>query len=190
MSKMNEILASLLLTISPVMGEIASRQVIAEFGVEKSKVSISQLQTPSRKASVGVRTLRYPEGFERFRVTVYRGVRKPLRLSSDQRNFRTRLIGAYNEPINFGGSLVLTGIGCGAGCIFYTALDKSSGTALDFPLGGEENIYLQLKTRRDSALLWATWGSQYTGGCFNQPWVLDARGFSPLTRPTRKRCAV
>lgn len=133
--------------------------------------------------------LAFNTGFGNYPASRYTGAPKPLQLTPDQRTFRTRLGDAYRSPINFGGSLTVTAIGCGGACVFYYALDKSSGKALRFPLGGEGNMYLQLSYRADSALVWARWGGGIGGGdCMAQPWVLGADGFSAQSAARSIQC--
>lgn len=133
--------------------------------------------------------LTFNSGFANYPASRYTGAAKPLDLSPDQRTFRTRLGDAYGRPVNFGGSLTMTVIGCGTGCVTYYALDKSSGKVLSFPLGGEGNMYLQLSHRPDSALVWARWGGGTGGGdCMAQPWVLGAGGFTAQSAARPIQC--
>lgn len=128
--------------------------------------------------------------FEEFTVPSFNGSAKPLRMTSDQRYYRTRLMEAYASPPDYGGSLVIAQIGCGTGCRTVYALDKSSGKVIDFPLGGEANMYLWIRYREDSSLIWATWEDSYPSDCKAQPWNLGASGFVPLSEPVGINCDV
>lgn len=120
----------------------------------------------------------FGEGFDNYKVDVYRGAAAPLSLTTDQRTLATRLREAYTQPIDFGGSLAISQIGCGTGCTFAYALDKSSGRVYDFPVGGEEYQYLTIRTRSNSALAWAGWQSNFDPKeCRGQAWILDRSGF-------------
>ena len=122
--------------------------------------------------------LSFDQGFQTYPAEIYRGPTAPLRLSPRQKAFVTRMEEAYLEPVNFGGSLVLLQFGCGTGCTFAYALDKSSGVVIDFPIGGEDYQYLSISTRADSALVWAGWQSSFDPKeCRAQAWVLGKRGF-------------
>ena len=107
--------------------------------------------------------------------------------------FRTRLKDMYEEPVDYGGSLVVVGIGCGTECVRYTMLDKSSGRDIAFPLGGESNLQLNLNYRKDSSLIVAEWIEQddvtVERTCFTQRWNLTSQGFVPLNEKSVKRCS-
>lgn len=59
--------------------------------------------------------------------------RVPLRLSADDRLFRTRLRNAYKEPVNFAGKYVVTVWGCGTECLVGAALNVTTGRVSFFP---------------------------------------------------------
>jgi hypothetical protein len=133
----------------------------------------------------------FGEGFERFPADIYQGPSAPLRLSSGQKMFVTRIKEAYPSEVDFGGSLVMLQIGCGTGCTFAYALDKSSGTVLDFPVGGEDYQYLTIRTRENSALAWAGWQSSFDPKeCRAQAWVLGKNGFQEQVNEHVIDCAV
>jgi hypothetical protein len=135
-------------------------------------------------------SLPFGDGYDRFHVGKFRGRPAPLRLSEDQKYYVTRMKDAYRQPVNFGGSLVLLQFGCGTGCTFAYALDKSSGFVLNFPIGGEEYQAMQLHAQDDSALVWASW---YTDAgweaCLGQAWSLGAEGFNQESPVIKIDCA-
>lgn len=148
---------------------------------------------PIEKEPVLTTASKSPEfnsGFDGYPSRPFKGSPKPLRMTSDQRYYRTRLVEAYASPPDYGGSLVIEQIGCGTGCRTVYALDKSSGKVIDFPLGGEANMYLWIRYREDSSLIWATWEDSYPSDCKAQPWHLGASGFVPLSEPVGINCDV
>jgi hypothetical protein len=59
---------------------------------------------------------------------MYRGKNAPLRLTRDDRMFRTRLKWAVdNQKVDFAGRYIITSWGCGAGCIQGAAIDAKTG---------------------------------------------------------------
>jgi len=59
---------------------------------------------------------------------IYRGRNAPLRLTREDRTFRTRLKWAVNnQKPNFAGRYIITSWGCGAGCIVGAAIDAKTG---------------------------------------------------------------
>lgn len=47
--------------------------------------------------------------------------------------YKTALTNALQQPANFNGHYVLTGVGCGSGCIKYIGVDKNTGKAFSGP---------------------------------------------------------
>ena len=134
--------------------------------------------------------LSFGNGYQQFLVSEFYGQPAPLKIRSDQRIFETRIMKAYQSPINFGGSLVIMRFGCGTGCSFAYALDKSSGLVLDFPIGGEVYQALQIHARVDSALVWASWYDDPSWErCRAQAWRLGASGFSEVSPEVSISCA-
>jgi hypothetical protein len=141
-----------------------------------------EMKVQNRPVHQSSPTLLFGSGYGEHSVRVYSGPEIPLRLSSDQRGYRTRLREAYQRPINFGGSLVLMQLGCGTGCTFAYALDKSSGLVLQLPVGGEGQQALILHARQESALVWASWyETARWEKCKGQAWILSSRGFEPAS---------
>ena len=52
---------------------------------------------------------------------------RPKLISSQDREFKTRVAEASAQGVNFAGHYVLSSFGCGASCIMSFALDKKSG---------------------------------------------------------------
>jgi hypothetical protein len=51
----------------------------------------------------------------------------PKLLSSQDKEYKTRILEASKQPINFAGHYVLSSFGCGGGCVMSFVLDKTSG---------------------------------------------------------------
>lgn len=58
---------------------------------------------------------------------------KPKLVSSQDREFRTRIAEASRQRVNFAGHYVLSSFGCGASCVMSFALDKKSGEVAWLP---------------------------------------------------------
>lgn len=149
---------------------------------EATELKVAAALPMPASGSPGKGQLAFGSGFEFHPASAFFGKIAPLRLTPDQRNFQTRFREAYQSPVNFGGSLVILQFGCGTGCSFAYALDKSSGLVLDFPIGGEAYQGMGIHAEADSALVWASW---YTSPSFEecqaQAWKLGANGFVDLT---------
>jgi hypothetical protein len=79
-----------------------------------------------------------------------------LKLIGNDRAYATQLRRTVGQPVNFAGRFVLTGWGCGAGCVMGAAVDAQTGavvmlpfTVSDWPLDVTE----PLEFRKDSCLL-------------------------------------
>ena len=58
---------------------------------------------------------------------------RPKLVSSQDLEFKTRIIEASKQRINFAGHYVLSSFGCGASCVMSFALDKKSGDVAWLP---------------------------------------------------------
>lgn len=120
---------------------------------------------------VALKTSEIPK-FETFPVEPpYRGATSLPDFSGRDKNYadyRTRISGAVKEGPDYASKYKVLQIGCGAGCRFVFVIDVSTGKVIDFPLGGEENLHLQLTYRLDSNLIEARWeeGEACIGGYF------------------------
>lgn len=54
-------------------------------------------------------------------------------LTAQDKEYRTELLTAFRQPVNFAGHHVLTTIGCGASCILTAAIDTKTGTVAWLP---------------------------------------------------------
>lgn len=72
-------------------------------------------------------------------------------------DYRTRIRNAYSGDANFAANATVTLWGCGTGCRFGALVDRLTGEVHEIPLGGEDNMYLQVQTKRGSNLLLANW---------------------------------
>jgi hypothetical protein len=84
----------------------------------------------------------------------------------DANSYRTRIREGMKDGANFAGRLAMIEIGCGAGCRFAYVADVSTGQVYNFPLGGEDNMYLDLHYRLNSRLVVAFW--QNGGRCMRE----------------------
>jgi hypothetical protein len=63
----------------------------------------------------------------------YGGKNSPVLITRDDREFRTRLREAAQEPPNFAGHYIFTSWGCGASCLMGAVIDANSGKVYWFP---------------------------------------------------------
>lgn len=126
--------------------------------------------------------------FDKYRVPVWQGPRKlPVFHSRKDPGyeFRTTLRREFaNGPI-VAGHYVLTRIGCGMGCKFYSLGDIRTGKIedmIDFPISGEDFFSPELKTVPDSRLIVARWNPDdiEDESCFTRQFVLKGKKFVPL----------
>ena len=86
--------------------------------------------------------------------TVYTGVAAKLDISNPEaRMFRTRLSEALKRKPDFAGEYVTAMWGCGAGCRFYSFINKRTGKLLKEGFGGEERQEDVMLTNPNSRLL-------------------------------------
>lgn len=72
--------------------------------------------------------------FSQFRISeMHRGRNAPLIMTTEQRNYRTRLGEASRQPPNFAGRFVLTYWGCGTACVTGAVYDALTGRVTDIP---------------------------------------------------------
>ena len=112
----------------------------------------------------------------------------PLQLDSTSPNwdFRTRIRVAYRGKSDFGANGVVAIWGCGTSCSMGVVVDRTNGSVIDIPLGGEANPYLQVHTKRGSSLLLATWEDQNTNSCVFEAYVLVTGKFEPTAGYPKK----
>ncbi len=102
--------------------------------------------------------------FNRYRVSVEKARARSIdfRNSPGAGSFRTRLTAALREGVNFAGHYILTGWGCGTGCIYGAIIDARTGRVyFPQPLGGmasgttDDGGYAEepLRYRKNSRLL-------------------------------------
>ena len=90
---------------------------------------------------------------------IYKGRPAPVRLTRDDRAFRTRLREAARQKANFAGRYVLTTWGCGTGCQLGAAVDLKTGRVHWLPHrlccwpSGEPPYPLPVTFRLDSRLV-------------------------------------
>jgi len=103
---------------------------------------------------------------------------------SDYANYRTVITERASNGPNFAGRYTLVELGCGTGCRWAVAVDLADGNIIDFPLGGEEHLYLTLRYTRSSKLLSATWEVPSTSPrvCMREDFVIGAQQFQSQGR--------
>ncbi|TXM95410.1 hypothetical protein [Methylobacterium sp. WL116] len=123
--------------------------------------------------------------FAQYPAAPYRGTVSPPDFRGRDRqyaSYRTRIMDGFKSGPNFAGKLSVVEIGCGAGCRFVYVIDIQSGRVMNFPLGGEDNLYLNMTYKTDSRLLSAQWVSDercksefliWTGTEFQRGKVID-----------------
>lgn len=79
--------------------------------------------------------------FIHYRVSVMQTKKAPLQLDKVSLTYKTRYRLLHQSVPNFAGHYAVTGVGCGAGCIFLLGVDLKTGKPTDFDLPmGEELI--------------------------------------------------
>lgn len=96
--------------------------------------------------------------------------------------YRTRIRDGMRAGPNYAGQYSVVQIGCGTGCSFVIVGDNKSGRPLNFPRGGEDNMYLQLQFRLNSRLLAAQWGNYDSGRCYVEWFDFDGRSWKDLAK--------
>lgn len=81
------------------------------------------------------------------------------------RAYRTRIRNGLKEGPNFAGHFSVIQIGCGMLCTFVYIADNKTGQIFDFPLGGEENMEMQLLYKLESQLMVVQWSNYDSESC-------------------------
>lgn len=90
-------------------------------------------------------------------MRIYEGPRAAPILDDDERAYRTRILQAAADGVNFAGASTVVQIGCGTGCSFAYVINQETGDVRPLGLGGEEQMYLTLMFEPDQRLLGASW---------------------------------
>lgn len=90
-------------------------------------------------------------------IGIYEGPPAAPILDKDERAYRTRILQAAAEGVNFAGASTLFQFGCGTGCSFAYVINQETGDVRPLGLGGEEQMYLTLLFEADQRLLEASW---------------------------------
>jgi hypothetical protein len=155
----------------PTAGPAASSR---EARLAKAAFAPGQDDPPSAVMADSISFAAYPAKSSVRRVVLpdFEGAQRKYR------DFRTRVREGFVAGVNFGGHMVLTEIGCGAGCRWVSVGDAATGRLFEFPLGGEDNYLLQLRYRQDSFLVKAIWEGQGEGTvCYGRDLVWTGRQF-------------
>ena len=90
--------------------------------------------------------------------------------------YRTRISSGLKGGPNFAGKYSLIEFGCGSGgCVMGFVTDLTNGHVLPLPIGGEENLYLDLAYQPDSRLISARWINN--GRCMQQKFTITGAKF-------------
>ncbi|UFS85071.1 hypothetical protein LPB79_32175 (plasmid) [Rhizobium sp. T136] len=102
----------------------------------------------------------------------------------DQRfsNFRIRIADGMTDGPKFAGEYSVIQFGCGTGCSVAYLGNNRTGEVFDVPVGGEDNMYLNLKFQLDSRLLVAQWADNDPGKCFVDFFSFDDGAWTELMR--------
>ncbi|WP_245586687.1 hypothetical protein [Pleomorphomonas oryzae] len=100
----------------------------------------------------------------------------------DFNTYRTRIRDGMRVGPNYAGQYSVIQIGCGTGCSFVIVGDNQSGRPMNFPRGGEDNMYLQLQFRLDSRLLAAQWANYDSGKCYVEWFDFEGENWKPLAK--------
>jgi hypothetical protein len=119
--------------------------------------------------------------FADFKVPkIYRGaVHQPNFRGRDRKyaEYRTRISNDLKGGPNFAGKYSLTEFVCGSGgCVMGFVTDLTNGHVLALPIGGEENLYLDLAYQLDSRLISARWVNN--GRCMQQKFAIMGAQFN------------
>ena len=97
---------------------------------QKALIAAALLLITVAEVSAQARAPRFSE----YRVdVVYRGPNAPVKLSKDDRAFRTRIRGAAKDKPNFAGEYILAQWGCGAECLSTIVISARTGTVYSVP---------------------------------------------------------
>ncbi len=101
--------------------------------------------------------------FDQFPAgTVYKGQAHLPDFSGRDRKFvdyRTRIREGLSKGPNFAGHYSVIQFGCGTECTFVYVADNQTGKIFQFPLGGDDNLDLDLSFELNSRLLIAQWAN-------------------------------
>lgn len=81
--------------------------------------------------------------FRKYAIQVSLGAKAPIDWSSNAnaKRFKTRIINAYQNAVDFGGHYIGSVFGCGAGCVLGFMVDTRDGKIYDLPLGEENSCF-------------------------------------------------
>lgn len=100
----------------------------------------------------------------------------------DFNTYRTRIRDGMRAGPNYAGRYSVIQIGCGTGCSFVIVGDNQTGRPINFPRGGEDNMYLQLSFQLDSRLLAAQWANSDGDKCYVEWFDFDGGNWKPLAK--------
>ncbi|MBB4064403.1 hypothetical protein GGR23_001580 [Gellertiella hungarica] len=121
-----------------------------------------------------------------FRVSeLYKGkLRLPDFRKRDRafNSFRTRIRDGMKAGPNFADRYSVIQFGCGTGCSMVIVGDNKTGRPMDFPLGGEANMYLTLRFNLKSRLMTAQWADFNADRCYVEFLDFDGNAWKQLAR--------
>ena len=141
--------------------------------------------TVNRASPVPASSKSVPPNFGQYAVEPFRGpVRYPDFQGRDRAHasYRTRIREGARTGANFAGHLALVTIGCGSSCVFVPVVDVQTGRVFNSPLGGEDQLSLDMKYRVNSRLIAARYIANerckseeivWTGSAFQRGTIRD-----------------
>ncbi|TAZ43704.1 hypothetical protein [Rhizobium ruizarguesonis] len=96
--------------------------------------------------------------------------------------YRTRITNGMTDGPTFAGEYSVIQIGCGTSCSFVYVADNRTGEVFDAPVGGEDNLSLDLKYDVGSRLMISQWGDYDANKCFVQFYSFDDGDWTELLK--------
>lgn len=97
-------------------------------------------------------------------------------------SYRTRITNGMVDGPKFAGEYSVIQIGCGTSCSFAYIANNRTGEVFDAPVGGENNLSLELKYEVSSRLLISQWGDYGANKCFVQFFGFDDGDWTELLK--------
>ncbi len=96
--------------------------------------------------------------------------------------YRTRITNGMTDGPTFAGEYSVIQIGCGTSCSFVYVADNRTGEVFNAPVGGEDNLSLELKYEVGSRLMTSQWGDYSGNKCFVQFFSFDDGEWTELLK--------
>jgi hypothetical protein len=96
--------------------------------------------------------------------------------------YRTRITNGMTDGPTFAGEYSVIQIGCGTSCSFVYVADNRTGEVFNAPVGGEDNLSLELRYEVGSKLMTSQWGDYNANKCFVQFYSFDDGEWTELLK--------